>query len=161
MANLGVFRDEFYNAIHVLSKGTAATGLSATGTLTAAMLSGAQVCFTNISGTSQTFTTDSAANIIANVQQAVGAALKANVGGFAAALGGVPAVAGLPNFFNLSWIVEVAYNITTGGTLAYGTGVTASSVNSLSTTATPTGTGVMKFIVTITGPASVNFQRVQ
>jgi len=155
----GAFADDFYNAIHVLTKAQGVTGPSATGVIPAAALAGAQVCFTSVSGTSQTFTTDSAVNIIAQLQSALATQYKAQISGFGAQVN--PPVAGLPNLFNVSWIVEInTSGVATAGTLAYGTGVTATSVNSLSTTALPTA-GYTKFVVTVTGPASVNFQRVQ
>lgn len=158
MAFLGVFRDDFYNAIHVLTKAQGVTGLAATGTLTAAMLVGAQVCYTSAAGTSQTFTTDTAVNIIAALQNAAATAYKAQLLSFGA---GVNPPQTMPNLFNLSWIVELnCSGVVTGGTLAYGTGVTNSQISGLSGTALPVG-GVAKFVVTVTSPTTVNLQRVQ
>lgn len=160
MANLGVFRDEYYNAIEILTEGQGFTGPSATGVIPASELAGAQLCYVSVSGTSQTFTTDTAVNIIAQLNSAVNAAYKANVGGFASSLGAQPAVSGMPNFFNTSWIVVInTSGVVTGGTLAYGTGVTASAIGGLSTTTMTVGSS-MTFVVTVTSAQTVNFQRV-
>src|SRR5579862_1070470 len=126
MANLGVFRDDFYNAIHILTAAQANVGPSATGVIAASLLAGATENFVSVSGTSQTFTTDTAANIIAQLSAAVNAAYKANVGGLASSLGAQPAIGGIPNLFNLSFIVTInASAAVTGATLAYGAGVTS------------------------------------
>jgi hypothetical protein len=161
MTTLGVFRDEYYNAVHTLAEAQANTGPTATGTVVASMLAGAAECYVSLAGTSQTFTTDTAANIIAWLSQAVGAAYKANVGGFAASLSGQPAYQ-IPNLFNMSWVVNFSgAGIVTGGTLAGGSGVTLSNIGTtLSPTALAIG-GVSVYVVTVTGPASVTFTRVQ
>jgi hypothetical protein len=160
MANLGVFRDDFYNAIHALTEAQGSTGPTATGVIPASELAGAADCYITLSGTSQTFTTDTAANIIAYLQTAVAAAYKANVGGFAASLGATPPL-GAPNLFNVSWLVNFISNtLVTGATLAPGAGVTLSNISTLSPTALSL-TGASVYIVTVTGPASVTFTRVQ
>lgn len=162
MGNLGVFRDEFYNAVHVLTMAQAVAGPTATGVIPAAALAGAASCWLTLGGTSQTFTTDTAANIIAQLNSAVQAAYKANVGGFASSLGGTPATSGIPNLFNMSWIVTFAgTGITTGATLAQGTGVTLAALGTLSATALAAGAGAeSNYVVTVTGPASITMTRV-
>jgi|HubBroStandDraft_4_1064222.scaffolds.fasta_scaffold41948_6 hypothetical protein len=161
MTNLGVFRDEYYNAIHALAEAQANTGPTASGVVGAALLAGAAECYVSLAGTSQTFTTDTAANIIAQLQTAVAAAQKANVGGFASALGSTPPL-GVPNLFNLSWVINFSgAGIVTGGTLAPGTGVTLSNIGTtLSSTALAIG-GVSVYVATVTGAASVTLTRVQ
>jgi hypothetical protein len=161
MGNLGVFRDDFYNAIEILTQCQANTGLAATGTLLASVLAGAQVCCTSVSGTSQTFTTDTAVNIIAQLNAAVNAAYKANVGGFASSLGAQPAISGMPNLFNTSWMLEInTAGVATGGTLAAGTGVTLAGIAGLSPTALPVA-GYYKAVVTVTSATTVTITRVQ
>ena len=160
MATLGVFRDEFYNAIHILTEAQGSTGPTATGVIPASELAGAADCYITLSGTSQTFTTDTAVNIIAQLSAAVQTAYKANVGGFAASLSGSPPSA-IPNLFNTSWLVNFISNtLVTGATLAPGAGVTLSNISTLSPTALSL-TGASVYIVTVTGPASVTFTRVQ
>jgi hypothetical protein len=161
MTNLGVFRDEFYNAIHALTEAQAATGPTATGVVPASQLAGAAECFVSLSGTSQTFTTDTAANIIAQLQTAVATAQKANVGGFASALGSTPPL-GVPNLFNMSWVINFSgAGIVTGGTLAGGTGVTLAAIGAtLSSSALAAG-AVSVYVATVTGPASITLTRVQ
>lgn len=168
MTNLGVFRDEFYNAIHVLPASQAVNGPTATATLTAAQLTGAaevDIAVGNGAAAAQTYTTDTAANIIAALQTAVATAAKANVGGFASALGGIPPL-GVPNLFNLSWTVSI-YNqgTTAASALAAGTGVTIAAQNAgMTATAialgAPNAPVVTRYVVTVTGAASVTFTRV-
>lgn len=159
MSNQGVFRDEFYNAVNVLTEFQGNTGPITTGVLVAAFLAGAAENYVSVGGTSQTYTTDSAANIIATLQTAVAAAIKANVGGFASALGGTPP-AGLPNLFNVSWLINInTAAVTTGATLAGGAGVTLSNIGTLSPTALGAA-GVATYIAQVTGPASITLTRV-
>ena len=160
MANLGVFRDSFYNAIHALAAIQASVGPSATGVIQASLLASAIENIVQVTGTSQTFTTDTAANIIANLQQAVAAAQKANVGGFAAALGDTPPL-GVPNLFNVSFIFTIdAMTAVTGATLAAGTGVTfGTALSGLSNTALSL-TAPNKYVAVVTGPASITLTRV-
>jgi hypothetical protein len=160
MGNIGVFRDDYYNAIHVLPAAQAAAGPTATGVIVASLLAGALECFMTLGGTSQTFTTDTAANIIAQLQNAVASAAKANVGGFASILGGTPPV-GVPNLFNVSWVVTFSgTGITTGATLAGGTGVTLATIGTLSATALAVGAGSeSNYVVTITSPTTITMTR--
>jgi len=169
MTNLGVFRDDFYNAIDVLTAQQGAAGPTATGTLTAAMITGAKECSVlvgNGAGAAQTYTTDTAANIIAALQTAVATAAKANVGGQASALGGVPPL-GVPNLFNVTWMVSIMNQGTTAASvLAGGTGVTIAAalnggiVNNAITLGAPATPALSRFIATITGPASLTLTRV-
>jgi hypothetical protein len=161
MSNLGVFRDEFYNAIHVLAAAQGVTGPTATGVIPAAALAGACECDVSLGGTSQTFTTDTAVNILAQLQNAVAAAVKANVGGFAASLGANPAIT-FPNLFNVSWTVTFAGGgITTGATLAAGTGVTLSNLTGQSATVLAVGVGsVSRYVVTVTSATTITMTRV-
>ncbi len=161
MSNLGVFRDTFYNAIHALAGAQAVAGPTATGVIPATALAGAVECDITLGGTSQTFTTDTAVNIIAQLLTAVAAAQKANVGGFAAALGDTPPL-GVPNLFNLSWTVSFAGGtVTTGATLAGGTGVTLVTIGGLTATAITAGAGtVTRYVVTVTSATTISMTRV-
>lgn len=162
MTNYGVFRDDFYNAAAILTEAAGVTGPVATGVLTAANIAGARDNIISVGGTSQAYTTDTAANIIAQIQQAVSAAYKANVGGFASSLGAQPAIV-FPNFFNFTWILEINTSATvTGVTLAAGSGVTLTAISGLSPTAlTAAGATNAKYVCQVTGPASVTMTRVQ
>jgi hypothetical protein len=169
MTNLGVFRDEFYNAIHILPAAQSVNGPTATATLTAAQLVGAlevDIAVGNGAAAGQTYTTDTAVNIIAQLSTAIQTAYKANVGGFASALGGQPPFA-IPNLFNLSWTVTIENQGTTAAsTLAGGTGVTIAAVNAGMTAGNialgaPNAPVATRYVVTVTGPASVTFTRVE
>lgn len=171
MTTLGVFRDEFYNAIHILPSSQSSNGPTATGVLPAAQIVGALV--TNIAvgngaAAAQTYTTDSAVNIIAQLSNAINTAYKANVGGFASSLAGSPPTA-IPNLFNLSWTLSLQNQGTTAAsTLAGGTGVTITSANAGLTSGVgnmalgaPNTPNVTRWVITVTGPASVTFTRVE
>jgi hypothetical protein len=171
MSNLGVFRDSFYNAIHALPASQSVNGPTATATLVAAQLVGAlevDVAVGNGAAAAQTYTTDTAVNIIARLQNAVAVAQAANVGGFAAALGDTPPL-GVPNLFNLSWTVTISNQGTTAAsTLAGGTGVTVASSNAGLTSGAgnlalgaPNAPGITRFVVTVTSATTVTFTRVQ
>jgi hypothetical protein len=171
MTNLGVFRDDFYNAIHILPASQANAGPTTTGTLIAQYLAGALEDFITVgngAGSSQTYTTDTAVNIIAQLNAAVNAAYKANVGGFASGLGAQPAVSGMPNFFNTSFTVDIVNQGTTAAsTLAAGTGVTIISPDAgLTPTSIPAAAAantpyVCRYVVTVTSAQTVTFNRVQ
>lgn len=160
MTNLGVFRDDFYNAVFALGATQAISGPTATGVLLASILAGAQECYTSVGGTSQTYTTDTAVNIIAQLQTAITAAQKANVGGFASQLGATPPP-GVPNFFNVSWFININTNgVTTGATLAAGAGVTLAALTGApSATALGTG-GNAQYTAQITSATTVTLTRV-
>jgi hypothetical protein len=160
MANLGVFRDSFYNAIHALPASQAVSGPTATGVIAASILAGALECDTSVGGTSQTYTTDTAVNIIAQLQTAVAAAQKANVGGFAAALGDTPPL-GVPNLFNVSWIINInTTGVTTGATLAAGVGVTLAALTGVAAAATLGTGGNARFVAQVTSATTVTLTRV-
>jgi hypothetical protein len=152
MTNLGVFRDEFYNGADALTVAQFTSTAQASGVLVAAAMAGARVTYVLSSGATA-LTTDTAANIIAQLQSAVATAQKTNVGGFAAALGSTPPL-GVPNLFNLSYILTIEN--TNGGTLTLsaGTGVT------LVGTATMLTNNERSWVVTVTGPASITMQTV-
>jgi hypothetical protein len=155
MANIGVFRDDFYNAASTLAvaeyNSVAITGATV---IPAQDIASAQWNYYNTTGsTAATLTTDTAANIIAYIQNAVAAAYKANVGGFASALGGTPPT-GAPNLFNLTFMFVIDNTSSATMTLAGGTGVT---ITGTATTATTTSS---TWLVSITGPTTVTFQRV-
>ncbi len=160
MSGLGVFRDTFYNAIHALPAVQASVGPAATGVIGASLMASAIENIIQVTGTSQTFTTDTAANIIAALQTAVAAAAKANVGGFASALSENPPL-GVPNLFNVSFIVTIdAMTAVTGATLAFGTGVTpVTGLSGLSNTALSL-TAPNRYVCVVTGAASLTMQRV-
>lgn len=169
MAFKGVFSDDFYNAIHILPAAIAINGPVGTGTLGATQLVGAlevDLAVGNGAATAQTYTTDTAVNIIAALNNAVATAYKQGLGAFAAAVN--PPTAGLPNLFNLSWTVTIENQGTTANSaLAAGTGVTITSQNAgltptqiaLATSANlPVAT---RYVVTVTSPTTVNFNRVE
>jgi hypothetical protein len=171
MAYKGVFTDDFYNAIHILPAAIAIAGPVATGTLQATQLVGAlevDLAVGNGAASAQVYTTDTAVNIIAALNNAVATAYKQGLGAFAAAVN--PPTAGLPNLFNLSWsLVIVNQGTTATSSLAGGTGVTIAAVNSGFTTngtilnfATsaqiPATNG---YVVTVTSPTTVTFTRVE
>jgi hypothetical protein len=169
MANLGVFRDSFYNAIHALPASQASNGPTATGTIVASLLTGAleiDIAVGNGAAAAQTYTTDTAVNILAALQTAVATAQKANVGGFAAALGDTPPL-GVPNLFNLSWTVSFSNQGTTAASvLAGGTGVTIAAVNAGMTATNlalgaPNAPVVTRYVVTVTSATTVTFTRVE
>jgi hypothetical protein len=169
MANLGVFRDDFYNPVQVLPAAEGVNGPTGTGTLTAAQLTGAEevvIAVGNGAAAAQTYTTDTAVNIIAAIQNAVATAYKANVGGFASALGASPPL-GVPNFFNLTWFVTIANQGTTAAsTLAGGTGVTIAAINAGMTAGNlalgaPNAPVITRYVVSVTSAQTVTFTRVQ
>jgi hypothetical protein len=160
---LGAFRDDFYNAVNVLPQSqfvAITTALSAT-VLTAAQMSGAGDCYIVESGqtAAQTATTDTAANIIANLQNAVNTAWKGQTAFGSQTV--VPA-AGVPNLFNLTWTLTINNQNLTAGTLTLtaGTGVTLATAGTASATAITFSTFAL-YVCAVTGPAAVTFTRVQ
>ena len=168
MAFKGVFSDDFYNAIHVLPASLAVAGPTATGTLTGAQLTGAlevDLLVGNGASSAQTYTTDTAVNIIAALNNALATAYKQGLGAFAASVN--PPTAGLPNLFNLSWTVTIENQGTTAASaLAAGTGVTIAAANAgMTATAialgAPNAPVATRYVVTVTSPTTVTFTRVQ
>ena len=156
MTALGVFRDDFYNASSVLPQAATAATTQNGGVLTAATLVGGGDQYVLISGqtTAQALTTDSAINIIAQLQNAVAVAYKAQFAGFGA---GVSPPQGVPNLFNVSYTLTLVNNNTASGaiTLSAGTGVTIAG------TAWPGAiTTAVTYVVTVTSPTTVTLTRV-
>jgi hypothetical protein len=168
MAFKGVFSDDFYNAIHILPASIAVNGPVATGTLQATQLVGAlevDLAVGNGAATAQTYTTDSAVNIIAALNNAVATAYKQGLGAFAAAVN--PPTAGLPNLFNLSWTLTISNQGTTANSVfAAGAGVALASQNAGMTASqialgAPNAPVVTRYVVTVNSPTTVTFTRVQ
>jgi hypothetical protein len=167
MAFKGVFTDDFYSAIHVLPAAISVNGPTATATLTGAQLTGAlevDIAVGNGAAAAQTYTTDTAVNIIAALNNALATAYKAGLGAFAASVN--PPTAGLPNLFNLTWTVTISNQGTTAASaLAAGAGVTIAAVNAgMTATAialgAPNAPVLTRYVVTVTSPTTVTFTRV-
>jgi hypothetical protein len=155
MTHLGVFRDDYYNAISVLPQSQFSASTQNGGTISASLLAGAGDCYASFSGNAgaQALTTDTAINIIAQVQAAVATAYKAGLGSFAAGVNPPP---GVPNLFNMVWTLTVLNFNTAAGviTLTGGAGVTITGTNTIAITSERI------FIVTITSPTTVVLQSV-
>ena len=147
MVHLGVFRDDFYNALAVLPGSQTTVTAQASGTLAASAIAGAGDVFVATSGATA-LTTDTAINIIAQIQIAVATAYKQGLGSFAAGVNPPP---GVPNLFNVSYTLTITnFN---GGTLTLtaGTGVTFVGANA-ATLATNTA---RVYTVTVNSPTTV------
>jgi hypothetical protein len=160
---LGAFRDDYFNSMNVLPQAqfvAISTALSAT-VLTAAQLSGSCDCYIVESGqtAAQTATTDSAANILANLSVAVNNAWKGQTAFGSQTV--VPAP-GLPNLFNVYWTLTINNQNLTAGTLTLtaGTGVTLATAGTTSATVVTFSTTAL-YVCNVTGPAAVTFTRVQ
>jgi hypothetical protein len=152
MTALGVFRDDFYNAVSALAQSQFTSTAQGNGTvLTAQAMSGAGDCYVT-STTATALTTDSAINIIAQVQIAVATAYKQGLGSFAAGVNPPP---GVPNLFNTSWTLTIN-NQAAGLTLTAGVGVTFVGTNA-ATIATVTS---RVYVLTVTSPTTVTMQSV-
>ena|ERR1700721_337003 len=156
MPSLGVFRDDFYNAISVLPQSQFTATTQATGTVLAAnALSGAGDVYLSSSGsaTAVAFTTDSAINIIAAIQIAVANAYKQGLGAFSAGVNPPP---GVPNLFNVAWTLTINNVNTSSGviTLTGGAGVTIAGPGP----ATIAISSQRLFLVTVTSPTTVVMQ---
>jgi len=168
MAFKGVFSDDFYNAIHVLPASIAVNGPTTTAVLSGPQLVGAlevDIAVGNGTAGAQTYTTDTAVNIIAALNAALATAYKAQLTSFGAGVN--PPTAGLPNLFNMSWTVTFSNQGTTAAnTLAAGTGVTIAAQNA-GMTGTTIALGaanapvMTRYVVTVTSPTTVTFTRVQ
>jgi hypothetical protein len=150
---LGVFRDDFYNAVSALAQTQYnATTLASGSVLPASLLAGAGDCYlVSSGGAGIAYTTDSAINIIALIQVAVANAYKQGLGAFAAGVNPPP---GVPNLFNVSWTLELTNNNSGTITLTGGAGVTITG------TATTITSNTRQYVVTITSPTTVVFQSV-
>ena len=174
MSTLGVFRDDFYNAISILAQSqfTKVTTAQVGTIMPANQMCGAGDCYIVYSGqtVAQSETTDTAVNIIAALNNAVAvavAASQANGGGFATGLG-VPQ--GMPNLFNVSWTLTIVNDNLTAGTLTLtaGTGVTFATAGGAGMTANvivftaainlPT---VAVYVMQVTSPTTVLMTRVE
>lgn len=147
MTYLGAFRDDLYNAVNVLTNAQLTATTQASGTLLATALAGAVENYITSSGATA-LTTDTAANIVAQLQQAVAVAYKNSLSGFGA---GVQPPSGVPNLFNLTFFVSIANTNAGTLTLSAGTGVT------LTGTATVVTAAQRTWLVTVTSPTTVNF----
>jgi len=153
MTFLGVFRDDFYNAVSVLPQAQLVSSTQNGGTISATLIAGAGDCYASFSGNAvaQALTTDTAVNIIAQIQQSVATAYKAGLGAFAAGVNPPP---GVPNLFNMVYTLTILNFNTASGviTLTGGTGVTITGTNTIATGSE------RAFIVTITSPTTVTIQ---
>jgi hypothetical protein len=150
MTALGVFRDDFYNAVSALTQTQFTATAQASGTLAASAIAGAGECVV-LSSVATALTIDSAINIIAQVQNAVATAYKQGLGSFAA---GVNPPNGVPNLFNVTWTLKIINTSTTLTlTAAAGSGIT------LTGTATVLAGAEVDYLVTITSPTTVTIQR--
>ena len=148
MTFLGVFRDDFYNAAAALTETQYTVTAQASGTLAATAMAGARSCVVLSSGATA-LTTDSAINIIAQIQIAVANAYKAGLGAFAAGVNPPP---GVPNLFNVTYTLTIVN--TNGGTLTLtgGAGVTLSGTTTIVTASSRV------YLVTVTSPTTVSIQ---
>jgi len=151
MTALGVFRDDFYNAVSALAQSQFTATAQATGTvLAAAAMAGAGDCYISATGQVATaITTDSAINIIAQVQNAVATAYKQGLGSFAAGVNPPP---GVPNLFNTTWTLTINNQNTGTMTLTGGAGVTIVGTATIATVSSRV------FVLTITSPTTVSMQ---
>jgi hypothetical protein len=154
MTALGVFRDDYYNAVSVLPQTQYnGTTLASGSVLPASLIGGAGDCYITASGGAAVgYTTDSAINIIAAIQIAVANAYKQGLGAFAAGVNPPP---GVPNLFNVSWTLTINNQNSGLLTLTAGAGVT---ITGSATTATVTA---RVYSVTITSPTTVTFQSLE
>jgi len=149
MTSLGVFRDDFYNAAAALTETQYTVTAQASGTLTASAIAGARMCVVLSSGATA-LTTDTALNIIAQIQIAVANAYKQGLGAFAAGVNPPP---GVPNLFNVTWTLQIVNTNAGALTLTGGAGVTLSG-----TTSVPLAGAMREYLVTITSPTTVTIQ---
>ena len=149
MTSLGVFRDDYYNAVSVLPQTQYTATAQASGVLAASAMSGAGDCYVTSSGATA-LTTDSAVNIIANIQIAVANAYKQGLGSFAAGVNPPP---GVPNLFNVSYTLTILNTNAGALVLTGGAGVTLSG-----TTSVPLSGAIRVYQVTITSPTTVTIQ---
>jgi hypothetical protein len=148
MTALGVFRDDYYNAASVLTLAQYNTNAAGNGTVIAAStMSGAEIC-NILSSVATALTTDTAVNIIANLQSAIAAAIKAGNAGFGA---GVNPPVGVPNLFNFTWILEIQ-DTAAALTITGGTGVTLVGSAAITTLFT------RRWLCTVTSPTTITMQ---
>ena len=148
MTFLGVFRDDFYNAAAALTETQYTATAQASGVLSATVTSGARSVVVLSSGATA-LTTDSAINIIANIQNAVATAYKQGLGAFAAGVNPPP---GVPNLYNVTYTLTIVNTNAGTLTLTAGTGVTLSGTTTVVTASSRT------YLVTVTSPTTVTIQ---
>jgi hypothetical protein len=148
MTSLGVFRDDVYNAINVLTDAQFNSTSQTGGVLAASILSSAVENYITSTSTGP-IATDSAVNIIANMQQAVAAAYKTTNAGFGASVNPLP---GVPNLFNMTFFVSIQNTNGATLTITAGTGVTLVGTATILTANTRT------WMVTVTSATTVTFQ---
>lgn len=159
MTQLGDFRDDYYNSSAVLAQSGIATTTQNGGTIAAANLVGAQDQYLLVSGQAgaQALATDTAANIIAALQNAVATA-QAAAGAFPSLLSGAQGNPpnGVPNLFNLAYTLTINNGNTVAGaiTLSAGAGVTLVAGAPIAITTSVT------FVVKVTGGNTVSMTRV-
>jgi hypothetical protein len=148
MTALGVFRDDFYNAAAVLTETLYTVTAQASGTLSASAMAGARITVVLSSGATA-LTTDSALNIIAQIQNIVATAYKQGLGAFAA---GVNPPNGTPNLFNMTYVLQIVNTNAGTLTLTAGAGVTLAGTTTVATASK------RDYLVTITSPTTVTIQ---
>jgi hypothetical protein len=153
MASLGVFRDDFYNGINVLTDAQTTITAQAAGVLSAQALASAVENYVTVT-VATALTTDTALNIIASLQQAVAAAYKAQIAGLGAQ---VNPPLGTPNLFNMTFFVSIQ-TTAAGLTVTGGTGVTFVSGTGVTSGASTVTTGTTRsWIVSVTSSNTVVF----
>ncbi len=145
MAQLGVFRDDFYNAINVLPNAQYTATAQASGVLAASALAGAVENYITSSGATA-LTTDSAANIVNNLQTALLTKFNLQSG----SAGNPPQ--GVPNLNNITFYVSIRNTNAGTLTLTAGAGVTITGTATLATTVE------RNYLVTVNAPNLVTFQ---
>jgi hypothetical protein len=153
MTTLGVFRDDFYNSMAILPPCVYNVLPVETILAGSQMVGAAYVYDSNVAAGNTAVTTDTAINIIAALQNAVAAAVKAsqlNGGGFATGLGVPNSPSQFPNLFNVSWLLVIQSAV--GLTLTAGVGVT------LIGSAVVTAGDQRAWIITVTSPTTVSMQ---
>jgi hypothetical protein len=154
MTALGVFRDDFYNAVSALAQSQFTATAQASGTLAASAIAGAGDCYV-VSTAATALTIDTAINIIAQVQIAVANAYKQGLGSFAA---GVNPPSGVPNLFNTSWTLTI--NNQDAGSLTL-TAAAGSGISLVGTNAATIAADTSRvYVVTVTSPTTVTMQSV-
>ena len=153
MTFLGVFRDDFYNAINTLTAYQYTTTAQASGVLQATAMAGATEVYVLSSGATA-LTTDSAVNIIAQLQQAIAAAIKTSLAGGAGFASGVNPPNGVPNLFNLTWFLQIENTNAGTLTISAGAGVTLLGAATIATVSE------RSWIVTVTSPTTITLQTV-
>lgn len=144
MTTLGVFRDDYYNPLSAVPQAQIKSTVQNGGLLPANLLSGAQDTYLNASGQTgaQAMTTDTAANIVANIVSVIQAG----------AAGSFPA----PNLNGSTYTLTISNLNASAGTITLtgGVGVTIVGTNTV-----VFGNQVV-FVVSITSPTNITVTRV-